>query len=126
MKGARNTQGHVYGFHYGWSGGHRMVAEELPDGRRQIQFGHARGIERTPQTRFETAVLYASFSDEGSNGCAVAFQRHLRDRVLDLPDPSRPRPVHYVAGSGCSTINRRAQRHCDLGGKPWRRAVCSG
>ncbi|MGA0300522.1 MAG: alpha-galactosidase [Paracoccaceae bacterium] len=95
MKGARNTQGHVYGFHYGWSGGHRMVAEELPDGRRQIQFGHARGIERTPQTRFETAVLYASFSDEGSNGCAVAFQRHLRDRVLDLPDPSRPRPVHY-------------------------------
>jgi alpha-galactosidase len=95
MKGARNTQGHVYGFHYGWSGGHRMVAEELPDGRRQIQFGHVRGIERTPQTRFETAVLYASFSDEGSNGCAVAFQRHLRDRVLDLPDPSRPRPVHY-------------------------------
>ena len=82
MKGARNTQGHVYGFHYGWSGGHRMVAEELPDGRRQIQFGHARGIERTPQTRFETAVLYASFSDEGSNGrCSP----HLKKRHKGLP-----------------------------------------
>ncbi|MEZ5779820.1 MAG: alpha-galactosidase [Paracoccaceae bacterium] len=94
-RGATNTQGHAFGFHYGWSGGHRMVAEELADGRRQIQFGHAAQLEIEPQTRFESATLHAVFSDGGINGCAVAFQRHLRDQVVRFPDPRRPRPVHY-------------------------------
>ena len=94
-RGATNTQGQAYGFHYGWSGGHRMVAEELPDGRRQIQFGHAAGTETEASVRFETAPLYVAYSGEGLNGCAVAFQRHLRDRIVRFPRPSRPRPVHY-------------------------------
>lgn len=94
-RGATNATGHAYAFHYGWSGGHRMAAEELPDGRRQIQFGHATRVELEAKTRFETATLYAMFSDDGINGCAVAFQRHLRDRVVTWPDPDRPRPVHY-------------------------------
>ncbi|AUQ75232.1 alpha-galactosidase [Phaeobacter piscinae] len=93
--GATNSQGSAYAFHYGWSGGHKMLAEELPDGRRQIQWGHATGSRRTPGTQFETAPLYAMFSDQGINGCAVAFQRHLRDEILQLPVPTRPRPVHY-------------------------------
>ncbi len=93
--GAVNTAGTVTAFHYGWSGGHRMVAEELPDGRRQVQFGHAAQTERTPATRFETATLYACRSDRGLNGCAVAFQRHLRDRIVTWPKPGAPRPVHY-------------------------------
>lgn len=94
-RGATNAVGHAYGFHYGWSGGHRMIAEELPDGRRQVQFGHASDTETAPRTRFETATLYATFSDEGLNGCAVAFQRHARDRIVQFPEPARPRPVHY-------------------------------
>lgn len=94
-RGATNASGHAYGFHYGWSGGHRMVAEELPDGRRQVQFGHATRIENEPATQFATATLYAMFSDDGLNGCAVAFQRHVRDRIVKFPDPVRPRPVHY-------------------------------
>ena len=94
-RGATNAQGHAFGFHYGWSGGHRMVAEEMPDGRRQIQFGHATRLENEPATRFETASLYAVFSDDGINGCAVAFQRHVRDRLVHFPKPARPRPVHY-------------------------------
>ncbi len=94
-RGATNTQGQVYGFHYGWSGGHRMIAEELPDGRRQIQFGNAAGTEGEVGHRFETAPLYACFSDAGINGCATAFQRHLRQRIVSFPDPARDRPVHY-------------------------------
>ena len=94
-RGATNTAGHVYAFHYGWSGGHRMVAEELPDGRRQIQFGNAVRLENEAQTTFETAPLFAMFSDDGINGCAVSFQRHLRDEIVQFPDPGRPRPVHY-------------------------------
>ncbi len=95
VRGATNARGEAYAFHYGWSGGHRMVAEELPDGRRQIQFGHAARVESAPRTEFRTGKLYAVYSDDGLNGCAVAFQRHLRDRVVTFPDPARPRPVHY-------------------------------
>ena len=94
-RGATNTQGDTFGFHYGWSGGHRMIAEELPDGRRQIQFGNATNVEGAPRKRFETATLYAVFSAQGINGCAVAFQRHARDRIVSFPRPERPRPVHY-------------------------------
>ena len=93
--GATNTQGEAYAFHYGWSGGHRMVAEELPDGRRQIQWGHAARMETEPATEFKTAPLYIAYSDNGLNGCAVAFQRHLRDRIVTWPKPSVERPVHY-------------------------------
>jgi alpha-galactosidase len=94
-RGTTNTQGEAVAFHYGWSGGHRMVAEELSDGRRQVQFGHASGTETQPAASFETATLYAVRSDVGLNGCAVAFQRHLRDRIVTWPEAERPRPVHY-------------------------------
>ncbi|SLN55106.1 Alpha-galactosidase [Pseudooctadecabacter jejudonensis] len=93
--GATNTQGEAYAFHYGWSGGHRMVAEELPDGRRQIQWGHAARMEHEAATEFATAPLYMTYSADGLNGCAVSFQRHVRDRIVTWPKPDRPRPVHY-------------------------------
>ena len=92
-RGATATDGEAYAFHYGWSGGHRMIAEELPDGRRQIQWGHASGSEGAPGTTFETATLYAAYSAAGTNGCAIAFQRHVRDRLI--PQREGPRPVHY-------------------------------
>ena len=94
-RGTTNTRGVAYAFHYGWSGGHRMVAEELPDGRRQIQLGHAMDTELGASTRFETAPLFVVRSDGGINGCATAFQRHVRDRIVRFPRPDRPRPVHY-------------------------------
>lgn len=92
--GASNTQGTVFAMHYGWSGGHVMLAEELPSGRRQIQWGHACGT-RAAGTRFDTAPLYLAVSQSGFNGCATAFQRLLRDHVVTWPKPETPRPVHY-------------------------------
>ncbi|MCY4453336.1 MAG: alpha-galactosidase [Immundisolibacterales bacterium] len=94
-RGATNARGVAYAFHYGWSGGHRMVAEELPDGRRQIQFGNAMDTELGASTRFDTAPLFVVRSDAGINGCATAFQRHVHDRIVRFPQPDRPRPVHY-------------------------------
>ena len=94
-RGATNTGGIAYGFHYGWPGGHRMVAEELPDGRRQVQFGNAADAEREASVSFETAPLCVVRSDTGLNGCAAAFQRHVRDRIVKFPRPERSRPVHY-------------------------------
>ncbi len=94
-RGATNCQGEAWAFHYGWSGGHRMIAEELPDGRRQVQFGHATGLMSEPMSHFPSAPLYLTYSPDGINGCAVAFQRHVRDRIVTWPKPERPRPVHY-------------------------------
>lgn len=93
--GASNTAGSSHALTYGWSGGHRMLAEELPDGRRQVQFGHAFGSETLPGQQFETAPLYLSYSEAGQNGCAIAFQRHLRAHLLPEVIWSKPRPVHY-------------------------------
>ncbi|SLN24586.1 alpha-galactosidase [Roseisalinus antarcticus] len=93
-RGATNAAGTVRGMHYGWSGGHRMVAEELPDGRRQIQWGHAtRSL--AAGTSFETADLLLSFSNTGLNGCGMVMQWHIRDHIVQWPQPDRPRPVHY-------------------------------
>lgn len=94
-QGATNCRGEARALHYAWSGGHRMVAEELPDGRRQVQFGHTTGAETALGTRFETAELLVAASTTGLNGIARTFQRDLRDRVVRWPDPARARPVHY-------------------------------
>ncbi|WP_422378121.1 alpha-galactosidase [Roseibium sp.] len=90
--GTSNTQGEAFAFHYGWSGGHRMVAEELADGRRQVQFGHAGGSQAAGR-HFVTAPLYATYSAGGFNGAAIRFQRHVRDAIVQ--DMRTPRPVHY-------------------------------
>ena len=93
--GCTNTAGVALALHHAFSGGHRMVAEELPDGRRQLQFGAPIGAETTPGTDFTTADLIATASATGLNGIAAAFQRDIRDRVVTWPIPARPRPVHY-------------------------------
>jgi alpha-galactosidase len=94
-QGTTNTSGEAWAVHLGWSGGHRMIAEELPDGRRQIQFGIAANLVTKPTTRIETPPLYLTYSGSGLNGCATAFQRQLRDRSVTWPPPDRPHPVHY-------------------------------
>jgi alpha-galactosidase len=92
--GTRNTTGAALALAYGWPGGHRMIAEELPCGRRQIQFGHAAGSEPLG-THFASATLTAALSDAGLNGCATLMQAHVRDHLVPWPDAARPRPVHY-------------------------------
>lgn len=93
--GTTDAAGAAWGLHYAWSGGHRMLAEELPDGRRQVQFGAPLGAETQPGRHFQSAELIALYSDQGLNGLAAGFQRDLRDRVVQWPNPARPRPVHY-------------------------------
>lgn len=91
-----NTQGEVYAWHLGWSGGHRLIAEEIQDGRRQIQFSqmHAGQVLQTGES-FSTAPLYCTYSTAGFNGVMQAYHALLRDELVQFPDPKRPRPVHY-------------------------------
>ncbi|NQZ32596.1 MAG: alpha-galactosidase [Oceanospirillaceae bacterium] len=92
---ADNNSGSAYGLHYGFSGGHKMLTEELSDGRRQVQFGHPTQSDRKLTNSFETAPLYASYSAVGLNGLARSFQGHLRSAIVNFPDANKPRPVHY-------------------------------
>lgn len=78
-----------------WCGGHKMLAEELPDGRRQVQFGVlddalAHGEIASPE-------LMLAWSGEGFNTASQAFHRHLR--AIQAPVNARrgrePHPVHY-------------------------------
>ncbi len=118
--GCTNTQGTAFGMHYGWPGGHIMSAEELPDGRRQIQWGHTTGSHGTG-LQFETGRLVLSVSTAGLNGCATAFQRHIRDNVVTWPKPGTPRPVHYNCWEAIyfdhdlDTLKDIANRAADLG-----------
>ena len=89
------THGSAYAWHYGWSGGHSMIAEELPDGRRHIQFGHAFDSYPNPIRHIETAPLFVSYSNQGLNGLSINYQRHLRDKVVTWTKESLPRPIHY-------------------------------
>ena len=78
-----------------WSGGHRMLAEELPDGRRQVQFGVLDdGLERREIT---SPTLMLAASDAGLGELSRSFHRHLR--AIQAPVNARrkrePRPVHY-------------------------------
>ena len=72
-----------------------MIAEELPDGRRHVQFGHAFDSYPNPVRHIETAPLFVSYSDQGLNRLSVNFQRHSRDNVVVWTRDSLPRPIHY-------------------------------
>ncbi len=91
------TSGEAFGLHLGWSGGHRMIAEELSDGRRQIQFAALQdaAIPVTKDRPYHTPKLYVSRSERGMNGVSQAFHSHVRQNILRYADADRPRPVHY-------------------------------
>lgn len=93
---ATNTQGEVRAWHLGWSGGHRLIAEEVQDGRRHIQFSmmHVGQVLQQGDT-FTTAPLYCAYSAQGFNGVLQAYHQLLRTELIQFPHPQRPRPVHY-------------------------------
>lgn len=94
-KASNFNQGDVYVWHYGFSGGHKMVAEEFPDGRRQIQFGHVSHSYRGLAKSFASADQYIGFSANGINGVSVPLQKYVRQKLLPENFTKQKRPVHY-------------------------------
>lgn len=125
LPGATGTAGGAYGIHFGWSGGHRMLVEELPDGRRQLQFGLSCRREREDAAEtggiIESGPVYLAYAEGGLSGLAQAFQSHVRRQVLRFPDPVRPRPVHYNSWEAVyfdhdlAVLKDLATRAADLG-----------
>lgn len=71
-----------------WSGGHRMVAEQVPDGRRQVQLGFTDGQSDT------TREVWIGYSEAGFNGASRAMHAHVRATGV-LASRKVHRPVHY-------------------------------
>ena len=95
--GCGHTAGAATVLHLGWSGGCRMVAEQLPDGRRLVQLGPMpgpAGETLAPGATLETPVLWAAVTTTGLNGAMAALHGAVR-RLARLPDPARPRPAHF-------------------------------
>ena len=72
-----------------------MVVEQLPDGCRQVQFGHVPHSYRGLARNFSSATQYIAFSTEGINGISVPLQKWVREQLLPAKLTQKPRPVHY-------------------------------
>jgi len=87
--------GGAYGVTFAFSGAHRLIVEEMPDGRRQCQTGVAETVTLAKGQAVSSEKAYLAFSSNGLNGLARSFQRHVRNHIVAFPDPVRPRLVHY-------------------------------
>ncbi|HET7413656.1 MAG TPA: alpha-galactosidase, partial [Pararhizobium sp.] len=94
-RGCTNLAGEARALSFGFSGVHRTLAEELADGRRQVQAGIAEAAHLEPGETLRSETTYLAFSAEGLNGIVHALQAHVRSQVVRFPEPERPRPVHY-------------------------------
>ncbi|MCO6187677.1 alpha-galactosidase [Rhizobium sp. L1K21] len=79
------NSGACMGVSLAWSGGHKIVAEELPDGRRQVQCGYDAAT-----TGYKREMLVA-VSEDGFNGLLQQWQQHVRTHIVR----HAARPVHY-------------------------------
>ena len=95
-EGFGDHHGRVWGFHLGWSGNSRLLAELLPEGTRQVQLGELfepGEVWLAPGERYASPVAYATFAPDGLDGLRERFHRFVRGRVLRRP--ARSRPVHF-------------------------------
>ncbi|MGN6549231.1 MAG: alpha-galactosidase [Pararhizobium sp.] len=93
--GCTNLSGEARALHFGFSGVHRLLVEEMADGRRQMQAGIAEPAPLAPGEVLFSETAYLAFSAEGLNGISQAFQEHVRQHVVRFAETDRPRPVHY-------------------------------
>lgn len=90
--------GEAYGFHLGWSGNHRIVAETLSDARAFVQMGELfmpGEMRLAPNADYVSPKLYAAYSDKGLSGLSRAYHDWVRARPQHARLRSKARPVHY-------------------------------
>ncbi|ENH7393208.1 alpha-galactosidase [Vibrio vulnificus] len=95
--------GDVWGFHFAWSGNHRLRVDVKADGRRYMQAeviylpGEVALKEGESLT---TPWLYASYSNCGLNGMSHHFHSHVRDSILPKDFTNKLRPIHLNTWEG--------------------------
>lgn len=97
------VQGDVWGFHFAWSGNHRLRIDAKTDGRRvmQAEVIYAAGeISLDKGQSLSTPWLYASYSHQGLNGMSHHFHEHVRREILPSDFANKPRPIHLNTWEG--------------------------
>ncbi|MCF7482365.1 alpha-galactosidase [Vibrio sp. J1-1] len=95
--------GDVWGFHFAWSGNHRLRVDVKADGRRYMQ---AEVVYLPGEVALEegeslsTPWLYASHSSAGLNGMSHHFHSHVREAILPGNVSDKPRPIHLNTWEG--------------------------
>ncbi|SEG18220.1 alpha-galactosidase [Vibrio hangzhouensis] len=95
--------GEVWGFHFAWSGNHRMRIDVKADGRRyaQAEVIYLPGeISLAEGESITTPWLYASYSHDGLNGMSQQFHDHVRHHILPQEFTAKPRPIHLNTWEG--------------------------
>lgn len=117
-------QGEAYGFHLGWSGNHRLLAEKMADGRGFVQLGELLlpgEIKLESGASYQSPDLFATYSSQGLSGVSRHFHRYVRNQLIKLDVTKKPRPVHYNTWEGIyfdhdvDTLKDLANRAVDLG-----------
>lgn len=91
-------QGPAIGFHFAWSGNHRLRIDRHSDGQCFVQMGEMGfpgEFRLAPGESYTTPEFLVAFSHSGLNGISQAFHTYLCASVLDARALSRPRPVHF-------------------------------
>lgn len=97
-KSTTEASGEVVGFHLGWSGNHRIVAEKLSDGRSFVQMGELLlpgEIQLEQGAAYETPNLFCAHSVSGFSGLSQKFHNYVRGQLHSDAFRAKPRPVHY-------------------------------
>ncbi|WP_173424683.1 alpha-galactosidase [Photobacterium sanctipauli] len=96
-------QGEVWGFHFAWSGNHRLRVDVKADGRRfmQAEAIYLPGeIALAEGESLSTPWLYASYSADGLNGMSHHFHQHVRHSILTNEMKAKTRPIHLNTWEG--------------------------
>ena len=97
-KTTNQAQGEAYGFHLGWSGNHKIVAEKMADGRSYVQMGELLfpgEIVLDKGQYYQTPTLFASYTDQGLSVLSQQFHEYVRSHIIRQSVHDKPRPVHY-------------------------------
>lgn len=102
-KHTSEIQGPCYGFHLGWSGNHKILCEQLSDGRAYVQLSELLlpgEVKLKANESYRSPTLYASFSDQGFNEMSANYHQYVRQHLLREHINKTPRPVHYNTWEG--------------------------
>lgn len=102
-KATDENQGEAYGFHLGYSGNHKIVAEKMADGRACVQMGELLlpgELSLVKDESYHSPTLYASYTKNGLSELSQQFHRYVRTHLIRQSVRDKPRPVHYNTWEG--------------------------
>jgi alpha-galactosidase len=117
-------QGEAYGFHLGWSGNHKIVAEKMADGRAYVQMGELLlpgELSLAAGQSYSSPTLYASYTSQGLSSLSQQYHSYVRSNLIRASVKNKPRPVHYNTWEGIyfdhniDTLKDLADRAANIG-----------